>query len=51
MAHVARLAAHATKSFLLKDISETKSKFFLRIEALDKQGFLLTLQVFLETMM
>ena len=39
MAHVARLAAHATRSWL-KDISETKSKFFLRIEALDKQGVL-----------
>lgn len=46
-----KIGCSCYKELPVKDISETKSKFFLRIEALDKQGFLLTLQVFLETMM
>ena len=45
-----KIGCSCYKELPVKDISETKSKFFLRIEALDKQG-VLTLQVFLETMM
>lgn len=35
-----KIGCSCYKELLVKDISETKSKFFLRIEALDKQGVL-----------
>lgn len=40
MAHAARLAALAIKSFLLRIYLKPRANFFLRIEALDKQGVL-----------
>lgn len=44
-----RIGCCCYKNLEVKDITDTKSKFFLRLEVADKQGVLAILQAFLVT--